>query len=82
LEYSLSHCRPSSPRVQRFDPSAPGREDFIRDHAGFGQHKALGAGLAEKQFPAIECSTDRWGPVVYGAAVSTEIDALASFTAL
>jgi len=80
--YLLSHCRPSSRQVQRFEPLAPGRENFIRDHAGFDQRKALCAGLAEKQMPAIECPTDRRSPVVYGAAVSTEIDALASFAAL
>jgi hypothetical protein len=64
-------CHPSSRQVQRFEPLAPGRENLIRDHAGFGHRKALGAGLAEKQLPAIECPTDRRGPVVYGAAVST-----------
>jgi len=43
----------------------PGRENLIRDQARFDHRKALGAGLAEKQIPAIECLTDRWGTVVY-----------------
>jgi hypothetical protein len=61
---------------------APGRENLIRDQARFDHRDALGAGLAEKQMPAIECPTDRCGAVVYGAVVPTEIDALASFSAL
>jgi hypothetical protein len=74
--------RVSSRQVRRFEPLVPGSENLIRDHAGFDQRKALVASLAEKHFSAIECPTNRRGPVVYGAAVPTEIDALASFTAL
>jgi DNA replication protein DnaC len=46
--------------------------DFA-DHAGFDYRKALGAGLAEEQMPAIECPTERRGTGVYGAAVPTEM---------